>query len=503
MGFYAPAQIVRDARDHGVEVRPVCINASRWDCTLEPGNSRYLAVRLGLRQARGLANVHGAAIVVARGIATFGSVEEVWRRAGVPRVAIERLAEADAFHALGQDRRTGLWKVRGLGEAPLPLFAAADEREKAFSPEGLEPDVALAPMTDGRAVVEDYRSLQLSLRAHPLTFLRDELARAGIVRCADLLRIKDGRHVKVAGLILVRQKPGSAKGVLFITIEDETGVANGILWADRFEAQRRTVMTAHMVTMVGRVPRVAIERLAEADAFHALGQDRRQGLWKVRGLGEAPLPLFAAADEREEAFSPEGLESNVALAPMTDGREVVEDYRSLQLSLRAHPLTFLRDELARAGIVRCADLSRIKDGRHVKVAGLILVRQKPGSAKGVLFITIEDETGVANGILWADRFEAQRRTVMTAHMVTMVGRVQREGEVIHVIIDRLIDEAPLLRRIGGMAMPHKTGRGDGARHGGAPVRGDPGWRRRDSYWPPHADGMDPEAVVRVKSRDFH
>ncbi len=333
MGFYAPAQIVRDARDHGVEVRPVCINASRWDCTLEPGSGRHLAVRLGLRQARGLANVHGAAIVVARGVATFGSVEEVWRRAGVPRVAIERLAEADAFHALGQDRRMGLWKVRGLGEAPLPLFAAADEREEAFSPEGLEPVVALAPMTDGR--------------------------------------------------------------------------------------------------------------------------------------------------------------------------EVVEDYRSLQLSLRAHPLTFLRDELARAGIVRCADLSRIKDGRNVKVAGLILVRQKPGSAKGVLFITIEDETGVANGILWADRFEAQRRTVMTAHMVTMVGRVQREGEVIHVIIDRLIDEAPLLGRIGGMAMPHKTGRGDGARHAGAPDRGNPGWRPRDSYWPPHADGMNPEAVVRVKSRDFH
>ncbi len=136
MGFYAPAQVVRDAREHGVEVRPACINTSRWDCTLEPTAGRYLAVRLGLRQVRGLANAHGAAIVAARGDAPFQSVEEVWRRAGVPRAAIERLAEADAFHALGEDRRQGLWKVKGLGEAPLPLFAAADAREASFSPEG-------------------------------------------------------------------------------------------------------------------------------------------------------------------------------------------------------------------------------------------------------------------------------------------------------------------------------------------------------------------------------
>ncbi|RZM29176.1 MAG: error-prone DNA polymerase, partial [Sphingomonas sp.] len=253
MGFYAPAQVVRDARDHGVEVRPACINASRWDCTLEPGRGRYLAVRLGLRQVRGLANAHGAAIVTARGQMPFGSVEEVWRRAGVPRAAIERLAEADAFRVLGEDRRQGLWKVKGLGDAPLPLFAAADARESLFSPEGLEPDVSLRPLSDGREVVEDYRALQLSLRAHPLAFLRQDLTRRGITRCADLEHIKDGRHVEVAGIILVRQKPGSAKGVLFITIEDETGIANGILWPDRFEAQRRTVMSAAMIGMKGRV----------------------------------------------------------------------------------------------------------------------------------------------------------------------------------------------------------------------------------------------------------
>ncbi|GFZ93910.1 error-prone DNA polymerase [Sphingobium fuliginis] len=253
MGFYAPAQIVRDARAHGVEVRPVSINHSHWDCTLEPARGRYKAVRLGFRQVRGLANIHGAAIVGARGPALFESVEEVWRRAGVPRAAIERLAEADAFACIAQDRRQGLWKVKGLGEAPLPLFSAADARDGKFSAEGQEAPVVLQPMTQGREVVEDYRSLQLSLRNHPLTFLRPQLNAMRIVRCADLRSIRDGRNVEVAGVILVRQRPGSAKGVLFVTIEDETGVANGILWPNRFELYRRQVMSASMIAMRGRL----------------------------------------------------------------------------------------------------------------------------------------------------------------------------------------------------------------------------------------------------------
>jgi error-prone DNA polymerase len=253
MGFYAPAQIVRDAREHGVEVRPVSINHSHWDCTLEPAKGRYMAVRLGFRQVRGLANVHGAAIVAARGPAEYESVEEVWRRAGAPRAAIERLAEADAFQCIAENRRQGLWKVKGLGEAPLPLFAAADEREAKFSPEGCEPCVELRPMTDGREVVEDYRSLQLSLRGHPMSFLRDQLDAMRVVRCADLCSIRDGRNVEVAGVILVRQRPGSAKGVLFVTIEDETGIANGILWPNKFEIYRRQVMSASMIAMRGRL----------------------------------------------------------------------------------------------------------------------------------------------------------------------------------------------------------------------------------------------------------
>ena len=305
MGFYAPAQIVRDARNHGVEVRPVSINDSHWDCTLERSDGRYLAVRLGFRQVRSLANIHGAAIVGARGDVPYDCVEDVWRRAGVPRAAIERIAEADGFACLSEDRRQGLWKVRGLGEAPLPLFAAADAREANFSPEGLEPPTALRPMTEGREVVEDYRTLQLSLRAHPLSFLREELDAMGIVRCADLGSIRDGRNIEVAGVILVRQRPGSAKGVLFVTIEDETGIANGILWPDRFDIYRRQVMAASMIAMRGRVQKegeiihVICDRITDHDAM--LRQVGRSNLPIAPGRGDGARN-GGGPDSREPAL---------------------------------------------------------------------------------------------------------------------------------------------------------------------------------------------------------
>jgi error-prone DNA polymerase len=246
MGFYAPAQLVRDAREHGVEVRPVCVNASRWDCTLETGEES-LPLRLGLRMVKGLANDHGALIAAAAMDAPFASVEDLWGRAGVPAAALEKLADADAFHCLGLDRRQALWRVRGLGGAPLPLFAAAETR-------GNEPDVTLTPMTQGREVVEDYRATQLSLRAHPLAFLRPELERRRILPCAALRHARDGQKVRIAGIILVRQRPG-AGNVTFMTLEDESGIANAILWQRIFEAQRRIVLAAAMVSISGTLQR--------------------------------------------------------------------------------------------------------------------------------------------------------------------------------------------------------------------------------------------------------
>ncbi|HYJ29590.1 MAG TPA: error-prone DNA polymerase [Allosphingosinicella sp.] len=255
MGFYAPAQIVRDAQEHAVEVRPVCVNESRWDCTLEAGGSSLprsggedlIPLRLGLRMVKGLANEHAAQILAARSDRPFDSVEDVWRRSGVPVAALEKLADADAFASLGLDRRQALWRVRGLGDAPLPLFAAADARER-------EPEVQLRAMTEGREVVEDYRSLQLSLRAHPLSFIRPQLEARRIVSCAGLAEIKDGRKVEVAGIVLVRQRPG-AGNVTFVTIEDETGVANVIIWQRLFDAQRRIVLGTAMMGVKGRVQR--------------------------------------------------------------------------------------------------------------------------------------------------------------------------------------------------------------------------------------------------------
>ncbi len=286
MGFYAPAQVVRDAQEHGVPIWPVCVNASRWDSTLVPRGDgeegQGAAVRLGLRMVKGLANGHAAGLVAHRGEAPYASVEEVWRRAGVPATALERLAEADAFRGVGLDRRQALWQVRALADTVLPLFAAADAGGRP-RPEIVELPIELAPMRDGREVVEDYCSTGLSLRRHPVTFLREDLRQQGMVACGDLLHLRDGRRVVVPGIVLVRQKPGSAKGVMFITIEDETGVANLVLWPDRYAAQRRLVLSASMLACHGRVHR-------EGEVVHVVADrlDDLSGL--LRSVGERDGP---------------------------------------------------------------------------------------------------------------------------------------------------------------------------------------------------------------------
>ncbi|MGI4878556.1 MAG: OB-fold nucleic acid binding domain-containing protein [Janthinobacterium lividum] len=180
---------------------------------------------------------------------------------------------------------------------------------------------------------------------------------------------------------------------------------------------------------------------------------------------------------------------------MTAGSEVVEDYRSIHLSLRAHPVSFLRQVLTQRKIISCGELATIRDGRRVRVAGLVLLRQKPGSAKGVMFMTLEDETGVANLVIWARLFEAQRRLILSASMVSVVGKVQREGSVIHVVAESLTDEAELLQSVGrDRALRFELGRGDGAKNGGGPDHRD-GPRVRDIYTPE-------SPAIRVATRDF-
>jgi error-prone DNA polymerase len=189
------------------------------------------------------------------------------------------------------------------------------------------------------------------------------------------------------------------------------------------------------------VPVAALERLAEADSFHALNLDRRQAIWAIRGLSDHRLPLFDRADSDSN-------EPAVSLPVMTKGRQVVEDYRSVGLSLRDHPVSFLRATLNERRITRCADLAQRRDGSRLTVAGIVLVRQRPGSARGVLFVTIEDETGHANLIVWPSVFERQRRVLLSATMLACRGKLQQESGVIHVIADEITDLSGLLRSVG-------------------------------------------------------
>jgi error-prone DNA polymerase len=244
MGFYAPAQIVRDAREHGVEVREVDVNHSDWDCTLESE-----ALRLGLRQVDGLHREAADRLVARR---PYASVEQLRSRGRVPVHAIQKLAAADAFRSMGLDRRAALWDSRALKQAPdLPLFAFAEAQD-----EGIESAPAQLPqMPLCEHVISDYQTVRLSLKAHPMQFLRAHYAAQKFVTADQLKSLKDGRRLSMAGVVLIRQRPGTSKGVVFVTIEDETGIANLVVWPDVFEKQRKIVMGARLMAVHGTIQR--------------------------------------------------------------------------------------------------------------------------------------------------------------------------------------------------------------------------------------------------------
>ena len=272
MGFYAPAQIVRDAREHGVEVRPADINASTWDSTLEQiaGGEGY-ALRLGFRQVKGFSEDEAVPIAARRAV-PYASVGEFYDRSGIGRAALERLAEADAFRSLGLDRRRALWAVKGLQPGGSqhdlpPLFASLPRAAR----QGREPAVRLPEMRLGEQVVNDYAFAGLSLKCHPLALLRAGLAEDGLTRAADLAKIAAGERIAVAGLVLVRQRPGIGN-VIFVTLEDESGIANLVVWPDIFERYRAQLMGAHLLACTGRLQRegivihVVAERLTDLSA---------------------------------------------------------------------------------------------------------------------------------------------------------------------------------------------------------------------------------------------
>ena len=299
MGFYAPAQIVRDAQLHGVEAREVDVNLSDWDCTLEPAASGSRpALRLGLRQIDGLPEEEANKIVAAR---PFAHTHDLWLRARVRLATLGKLAAADAFRSLGLDRRQALWEVKALGSVePLPLFSWSETREA-----GLEPEVALPAMPLSEHVVNDYQTLRLSLKAHPMSFLRAHLNQPHsdsatpsrkraprILSCDELRSVKDGAYVSVAGVVLVRQRPGSAKGVVFMTVEDETGIANAVVWPKTLERFRKVVMGARLIVIHGRIQR-------HEDIIHVVSQrleDRSDWLALLSEHGPEMKAPLANAD---------------------------------------------------------------------------------------------------------------------------------------------------------------------------------------------------------------
>jgi error-prone DNA polymerase len=279
MGFYAPAQLIRDAREHGVEVRSADVNASDWDCTLEEVGATHIflqppphlgkgnggtppTLRLGLRLIRGLPEAAVRAIVAAR-TAPYGSVAELSARAKLGRGVVQRLAEAGALGSLALDRRAALWQA--LDQTPhvedLPLLACPDE--------GDSPPPALPQLSPQEEVFADYQSSGLSLRAHPVSFFRTELDQLAVTPAAQLVHWPHGRTVKAAGLVLMRQRPGTAKGITFVTLEDETGIANLIIHArvwKRFElaARRATALIAQgRLERKDKVVHIIVSRLED------------------------------------------------------------------------------------------------------------------------------------------------------------------------------------------------------------------------------------------------
>jgi error-prone DNA polymerase len=249
MGFYAPAQLVQDARRHGVEIRPIDVNWSSWDCTLESAEGAPLhAVRLGLRMVAGLAERNAQALVAARG-AGYRSPDEIARRTGCGRTVLDHLAQADAFGSMRLSRRQSLWKASALAGRIPPLLQHAEV--DSFD----DPATDLPPMTPSQEVVKDYQATGLTLREHPLVFLRAGLRVRRVITAEQLERTSNGKVVTVAGLVLCRQQPMTAKNTVFVTLEDETGAINLIVWKHVHERCRRAVHLAKLLGCQGLVQR--------------------------------------------------------------------------------------------------------------------------------------------------------------------------------------------------------------------------------------------------------
>jgi error-prone DNA polymerase len=295
MGFYAPAQIVRNAQEHGVEVRPICVNASRWDCTLEPtGRPGRFAVRLGFRLVSGIRSADVAEMILHRGEAPFRSIPELWRRAKTSPATLQRLAKADAFRpAFGLARRDALFAIRGLNDEALPLFDSVPDATGQGQPLIIEPDMALKSMLAGAEVVEDYNNVGLTLGQHPISFLRPELQGRGYMTCKEAMASKDRRYVQCAGMVLVRQRPGSVNGVVFMTIEDESGDANVVVWEKTGQEYRTSLYGSSMLLVSGYIQR-------EGEVVHLIARSLADLSPMLATVGRRGAPLKAPHQPGDE-----------------------------------------------------------------------------------------------------------------------------------------------------------------------------------------------------------
>jgi error-prone DNA polymerase len=286
MGFYAPAQLIRDAKAHGVEVRWFCVNRSRWDCTLEPGKTPgRFAVRLGLRLIKGIRSQDVVDLVVRRGEKPYKSIPDLWRRARTPAPTLRRLAKANVFDTSFKiARRDATLAIKSLGDDLLPLFDCVLDAGGRSAFEHEELDLDLKRMTDGANVVEDYNTVGFSQTVHPIVFLRDDLKARGYISCADAMASKDRRYVSVVGMVNVRQRPGSANGVIFLTIEDETGDANVIVWEKVGETYKQAVYGASLVLITGYVQR-------EGEVVHLIARTAVDLSHMLSGIGDRDNPL--------------------------------------------------------------------------------------------------------------------------------------------------------------------------------------------------------------------
>jgi error-prone DNA polymerase len=312
MGFYAPAQIVRDARDHGVEIRPLDVNASLWDCSLEPepDSAEGFALRLGLRMANGLAAQDGQQVVKARmggNGSPFASPEEVVRRANITRKAMEALAQADAFRGLGTSRREALWAARGVEHDVPPLLKLAAQQAAVGEPPLLkEPAPDLPQESTGQAVVLDYTATGLTLGQHPLALLRPQLRALGCRDTSEIATLPPGQRIRLAGLVLMRQRPGTAKGVVFVTVEDEHGTANLVVWADIGARDRAALLGARLLLVEAKIEREI--KHAEVPITHLICRTLTDRTDLLNGLmhQQANLPWGDAALGRaDEVRRPE------------------------------------------------------------------------------------------------------------------------------------------------------------------------------------------------------